>query len=129
MPDGSRAYKRLLGDHVAGRPGELIGPERPTLCLPGGAKAPERPPDLVEELLDFIPPKRINDTIYFNPADTEFFLGFNPLQGTDKSLIAQGVIHSLRALFDETWGASRLQYILNYIARTSRLPARNVSWN
>ena len=58
--------------------------------------------DLVEELLDFVPPERINDTIYFNPADTEFPLGFNPLQGEDKSLIAQGVIHSLRTLFDET---------------------------
>jgi hypothetical protein len=68
----------------------------------------------VEELLDFIPPERINDTIYFNPADTDFPLGFNPLQeGEDKSLVAQGVIHSLRTLFDETWGASRLQYILN----------------
>lgn len=69
--------------------------------------------DLVEELLDYIPPKRVNDTIYFNPADIEYPLGFNPLQGEQKSLVAQGVIYSLKALFDDTWRASRLQYILN----------------
>jgi type IV secretory pathway TraG/TraD family ATPase VirD4 len=69
--------------------------------------------DLVEELLDYIPPERINATIYFNPMDIEYPMGFNPLQGDDKSLIAQGIIYSLKAIFDETWGASRLQYILN----------------
>lgn len=28
--------------------------------------------DIVEKILNFIPPHRINDVIYFNPADYEF---------------------------------------------------------
>ena len=36
--------------------------------------------DLAEEILDYIPDHRIEDVIYFNPADNEYPVPFNPLQ-------------------------------------------------
>src|SRR4051812_16480414 len=38
--------------------------------------------DLATELLDCIPRHRIEDVVYFNPADTEYPVGFNPLSAT-----------------------------------------------
>ena len=36
--------------------------------------------DMVERLLYFVPPARINDVVYFNPADMEFPIAFNVLE-------------------------------------------------
>src|SRR3989338_8684837 len=33
--------------------------------------------DTADKLLDYIPSNRINDVIYFNPADSEFPMAFN----------------------------------------------------
>ena len=47
--------------------------------------------DFAEKIIDFIPAKRINDVVYFNPADTERPIGFNLLEGKspeEKDLIA-----------------------------------------
>lgn len=66
--------------------------------------------------MKFIPPHRIKDVIYFNPADTAFPVGFNPLEVTDpnmKSNISSEVIGVLKRMFGESWGP-RLEYILRY---------------
>ncbi len=51
--------------------------------------------DLVERLLDYIPSRRVNETIYFNPADMEYPIAFNPLYnpyGIPKHLVASGAV-------------------------------------
>lgn len=66
--------------------------------------------------MKFIPPNRIKDVIYFNPADTAYPVGFNPLEVTDpnmKSNISSEVIGVLKRMFGESWGP-RLEYILRY---------------
>lgn len=66
--------------------------------------------------MKFIPPHRIKDVIYFNPADTSYPVGFNPLEVTDpnmKSNISSEVIGVLKRMFGESWGP-RLEYILRY---------------
>jgi hypothetical protein len=66
--------------------------------------------------MKFIPPHRIKDVIYFNPADTAFPVGFNPLEVIDpnmKSNISSEVIGVLKRMFGESWGP-RLEYILRY---------------
>lgn len=66
--------------------------------------------------MKFIPVHRIKDVIYFNPADTAFPVGFNPLEVTDpnmKSNISSEVIGVLKRMFGESWGP-RLEYILRY---------------
>lgn len=72
--------------------------------------------DFATDNLKFIPPSRINDVVYFNPADTAHPLGFNPLEVTDpsmKSNISSEVIGVLKRMFGESWGP-RLEYILRY---------------
>lgn len=70
--------------------------------------------DLVERVLDYIPSKRINDTIYFNPADTEYPIAFNPLynpSNVPKHLVASGIVQVFKKIWIDSWGP-RLEYIL-----------------
>lgn len=72
--------------------------------------------DLAIDNMRFIPGSRIPDVVYFNPADTNFPLGFNPLEVTNpsqKSNISSEVIGVLKRMFGESWGP-RLEYILRY---------------
>jgi hypothetical protein len=62
-----------------------------------------------------IPAERAADVIYFNPADTDFPMAFNPMEVTDpklKSHTASELIGVLKRMF-ESWGP-RLEYILRY---------------
>lgn len=66
--------------------------------------------------LRFVPPSRTKDVIYFNPADTAFPVGFNPMEVIDpnmKNNISSEVIGVLKRMFGESWGP-RLEYILRY---------------
>lgn len=72
--------------------------------------------DLAIDNMRFIPGSRIQDVVYFNPADTNYPLGFNPLEVTNpsqKSNISSEVIGVLKRMFGESWGP-RLEYILRY---------------
>ncbi len=72
--------------------------------------------DFAVDNMRFIPGSRLNDVVYFNPADTAFPLGFNPLEVIDpnfKNNISSEVIGVLKRMFGESWGP-RLEYILRY---------------
>ncbi len=72
--------------------------------------------DFAVDNMRFIPGSRLQDVVYFNPADTAFPLGFNPLEVTDpahKTNISSEVIGVLKRMFGESWGP-RLEYILRY---------------
>jgi hypothetical protein len=72
--------------------------------------------DFAVDNMRFIPGSRLEDVVYFNPADTAFPLGFNPLEVTDpnqKTNISSEVIGVLKRMFGESWGP-RLEYILRY---------------
>jgi hypothetical protein len=64
--------------------------------------------DLAEKIADTI------SCIYFDPTDTEFPVGFDPLHHvplTDRPLVAAQVLASLKAIWADSWGY-RLEYIL-----------------
>ncbi|MEY4744078.1 MAG: hypothetical protein RL272_23 [Candidatus Parcubacteria bacterium] len=70
--------------------------------------------DTAEKLLDFIPPHRINDVVYFNPADMEFPIGFNILETVNegqKHLVAAGLMAVFKKIWPDVW-SSRMEYIL-----------------
>lgn len=70
--------------------------------------------DLVEELLDFVPEERLEEVVYFNPADMEYPIGSNVLENVDPSrhhLVASRLISTFKKLWPEFWGP-RLEYIL-----------------
>lgn len=72
--------------------------------------------DFAVDNMRFIPESRMKDVVYFNPADTAYPLGFNPLEVTDpahKTNISSEVIGVLKRMFGESWGP-RLEYILRY---------------
>ncbi len=71
--------------------------------------------ELVEEVLHLIPEHRVKDVIYFNPADTDFHIGFNVLQLDDpkyKHLVASGLMGIFTKIWANAW-SSRMEYILN----------------
>ena len=84
--------------------------------------------DLANDILDHIPSHRIEDVTYFNPADTEFPVGFNLLGSTppaERHLVASGVVSAFKAIWPDFWGP-RLEYIL-YAAVAAILDCENVS--
>ncbi|PHS38467.1 MAG: hypothetical protein COA91_08185 [Robiginitomaculum sp.] len=81
--------------------------------------------DSAELIIDSIPKHRIRDVVYFNPADTDFPLGFNPLRGVPKHLHATAtanLIAAFRSIWREFWGP-RMEHVLsNTIAALMEYP-------
>lgn len=70
--------------------------------------------DTAEKLIRAIPSDRINDVIYFNPADQDFPIAFNVMENVNseyKHLIASGLVGVFKKLWADSWGP-RLEYIL-----------------
>jgi len=70
--------------------------------------------DLAEKIMLFIPPERVKDVIYFNPADMEYPIAFNVVEQVDHNLqhlVASGLIGVFQKLWADSWGP-RLEYIL-----------------
>ena len=66
-------------------------------------------------LLDHILTQRINDVVYFHPADTSRPIGLNVVEYVAdpyiRNLIARQLVGSFRSFFAESWG-QRLEYLL-----------------
>ena len=72
--------------------------------------------DFATNNLRFIPKSRVKDVVYFNPADREYPVAFNPLELSDSSRkpnVASEVIGVLKRMFGDSWGP-RLEHILRY---------------
>lgn len=80
--------------------------------------------DLARELLDHIPPEHVNKTIYFDVADTQHPIGFNPLQPTDNnSLLASMLMDAFSHIWDIGPHTPQLEQILfNAIAAVLEKP-------
>jgi len=71
--------------------------------------------EFVEEVLDSIPSHRMNDVVYFNPADMDHPVSFNIMDSPDpryKHLIASGLIGIFTKIWANVWSA-RMEYILS----------------
>jgi len=70
--------------------------------------------DLAEKIIGYIPTNRINEVIYFNPADMEYPIAFNVVEQVAphlRHLVASGLIGVFKKLWADSWGP-RLEYIL-----------------
>src|SRR3989344_8994416 len=71
--------------------------------------------EFVEDLLKKVPKERVDDVIYFNPADDEYHIGFNILEISDpkyKHLVASGLMGIFTKIWSNVWSA-RMEYILS----------------
>ena len=71
--------------------------------------------EFAEAVLDFIPKNRINDVVYFNPADTSRPMGFNIMESVgdeQRYFIASGLMAAFKKIWVDVWSA-RMEYILN----------------
>lgn len=61
------------------------------------------PHDLAEEILNFIPPQRAEEVIYFDPSDTERPMGFNLLEAQteeQKHFVTNSIVGLMYKLYD-----------------------------
>lgn len=71
--------------------------------------------DYATSVLRYVPERRIKDVVYFNPADVDHPIGFNPLEVTDsatKGQVSSELVGVMKRMFD-SWGP-RLEYILRF---------------
>jgi CxxC-x17-CxxC domain-containing protein len=71
--------------------------------------------EAAEELLDFVSSDRINDVVYFNPADINYPISFNIMEKVSPSfrhLVAGGLMGVFKKIWPDVWSA-RMEYILN----------------
>ena len=71
--------------------------------------------EFAEKVLRLVPEERAADVIYFDPNDTDFPVGFNPLERvaeTQRHLVASGVLGVFKKIWPDVWSA-RMEYILS----------------
>lgn len=72
--------------------------------------------ELVEKVINFIPSHRVNDVVYFNPADLDFPIAFNVLEKVgleQRHLVVSGLIGVFKKIWADSWGP-RLEYVLHH---------------
>lgn len=70
--------------------------------------------EFAEECLRAVPSERINDVIYFNPADMEFPIALNVMEKVapdQRHLVASGLVGVFKKIWADSWGP-RLEYLL-----------------
>jgi len=70
--------------------------------------------EFAEKMLDFVPSHRINDVVYFNPADLDYPIAFNAMEKVEpehRHLVASGVVGVFNKIWADSWGP-RLEYVL-----------------
>lgn len=116
MPRGDRGrHMYIIGQTGTGKSGMLELLTISDIYSPYGFAVVDPHGDYAQHILARIPSERADDVIYFNPADVDFPMAFNPMEVTDPKLkthTASELIGVLKRMF-ESWGP-RLEYILRY---------------
>lgn len=109
-----RRHAYIIGKTGMGKSTLLLNMIIQDIWLGNGMAVFDPHGDLVERILDYIPAWRVNEVIYFNPADTEYPIGFNPIfnpHKIPKHLLASGIVQVFKKIWIDSWGP-RLEYIL-----------------
>lgn len=75
--------------------------------------------DSVVKILNYVPSSRVNDVIYFNPADLSNPIAFNIMESVEnkfKHLVASGLMSVFTKIWANLWSA-RMEYILGNTIR------------
>ncbi len=117
MPRSDRGrHLYVIGQTGTGKSGLLELLTISDIYSPYGFAVIDPHGDYALNILKRIPAERAADVVYFNPADTDFPMGFNPLEIYDPKLkthTSSELIGVIKRMFDYSWGP-RLEYILRY---------------
>ncbi len=72
--------------------------------------------DFAQDMLKHIPEQRLDQVVYFNPADVNHPIAFNPMENSDPNMranIASEIVGVLKKMFENSWGP-RLEHILRF---------------
>lgn len=81
--------------------------------------------DLAEAVLRFVPKRRTNDVVYFDPSDRDFPVAFNMLEGKNaeqRGLIASGLVGVIKKLNIDSWGPRLEHFLRNTILALVEAP-------
>lgn len=116
MPRSDRGrHLYIIGQTGVGKSGLLELLTISDVYSPYGFAVIDPHGDYAQNILARIPQERAKDVIYFNAADTDFPIAFNPMEVYDPKLknhTCSELIGVLKRMF-ESWGP-RLEYILRY---------------
>lgn len=85
--------------------------------------------DEAERIIDAIPPERTNDVIYFNLADADFPISFNPIAGVPPAERPQrtaAIVAAFAHIWRDAWGHSTAQIMRNAIATLMDSPGMSL---
>jgi energy-coupling factor transporter ATP-binding protein EcfA2 len=86
--------------------------------------------DLAEAIVDAIPPERTHEVCYFNVADTEHPVGFNPLARMPRkrhALAAAGIVAAFKHLWGESWGPRLEHHLFHGVAALLESPRPTIT--
>src|ERR1700679_3166899 len=97
----------LVGKSGSGKSTTLFNLAMGDICAGEGVAVIDPHGDLAEAIADSIPRERTNQVCYFNVADTEQPVGFNPIANIRperQALAAAGIVSAFKALWSDSWG-------------------------
>jgi Type IV secretion-system coupling protein DNA-binding domain len=104
-PAASTRGLYVLGPTGTGKTSLLKNLIRDDLIAGHGLAVVETNGDLIQDLLDLIPPQRLQDVVLIDPTDRDYAVGFNPFAGSsDASLVADQLGELFQRLWKDFWG-------------------------
>jgi Type IV secretion-system coupling protein DNA-binding domain len=100
----------ILGPTGTGKTSLIKNLVRDDLLQGRGLAVVETNGDLIQDLLDIIPPQRLNDVVLLDPTDRDYAVGFNPFSSSpDASLVADQLGELFQRLWKAYWGVRTAQ--------------------
>lgn len=104
-PTASTRGLYIIGPTGTGKTSLIKNLVRDDLAAGRGLAVVETNGDLINDLLDLIPPERTKDVVLIDPTDPDYAVGFNPFAGTaDPSLVADHLGELFQNLWQQYWG-------------------------
>jgi len=113
-PDDRRRHMYIIGKTGMGKSVLLENMIMDDINKGRGVAVIDPHGDLAEGIIGLIPKNRTNQTIIFDPSDTEWPIAFNMLDGVSteqRPFIASGLVGIFKRIFGDSWGP-RLEHTL-----------------
>jgi len=114
-PDDRRRHMYVVGKTGMGKTEMLANMAIQDIQRGNGVAIVDPHGEFAERMLDFVPEERINDVIYFNPADLDSPIAFNAIEQVApeyRHLVASGLMGVFKKIWPDVWSA-RMEYLLH----------------